>query len=261
MANIALLGCGRLGEVIAGALHDGKVPGCRLVGVMGRGMNRANRLAEAYGCRACQSAAELLELKPDYLIEAATAQALTDCAVDFLSAGCSVICLSIGAFADEAFYSRAAQTAQKNHAQVYLAPGVIGGFDIASTLSMMGKLNGTIVKYKYPNDSGCCPPALTELPDAFDGSAREGFLLSPAHLNIAVAAALACGSLDETRMRVEPIREADRPSFELDLDGEFASANIRVRQGGFGGNPRGPLLAAWSTVALLRRLTSPITFA
>jgi aspartate dehydrogenase len=261
MTKIGLLGCGRLGEIIAGALHDGKVPGCKLVGVMGRGMERATRLAEQYGCTACQSADELLALKPDYVIEAATAQALKDCVLSFLAGGCHVICISVGAFADEDFYNQAAQTAQQHHTKVYLASGVIGGFDIASTLSLMGELKGTLIKYKYPNDSGRCPPALMELPDEFQGSAREGFSLSPAHLNIAVAAALVCGSLDETSIKIEPTLEEDSPSFGFDLDGEFASASLRVRQGGFGGKPKGPVLAAWSTIALLRRLTAPITFA
>lgn len=261
MVKVGVLGSGRLGSLIAGALRDGKVPGCQLVGVMGRKMERAAHLAAECDCEACGNAEQMLALKPDYLMEAATAQALKDNIEEFLVSGCSVICLSVGAFADQVFYDRAARAAQEHHAKVYLAPGVIGGFDIASTLAAMGELRGTLIKFKYPNDSGLCPPGLMELPDAFEGSAREGFQLSPAHLNIAVAAALACGSLDKTRMRVVPILEKNSPSFGFDLEGEFASATLRIRQGGFGGNPQGPALAAWSAVALLRRLTSPITFA
>jgi len=261
MIKVGLLGSGRLAEVIAGALCAGKAPGCELVGILGRSEERAAPLAEKYGCNACGNAASLLALKPDYLIEAATAQALKDHALDFLSAGCHVICLSAGAFADQDFYDQAEKTAVEHNSKVYLAPGVIGAFDIASTLALMGELKGTLIKYKYPNNSGKCPAALTELPDSFDGTALEGFALSPRHLNIAISAALACGDLQETRMKIEPILEEPAPSFGLDLDGEFAGATLRVRQGGFGGKPKGPVLAAWSAVALLRRLTSPITFA
>lgn len=261
MVKVGVLGSGKLGSIIAGALRNGKVPGCQLVGVMGRGMERAARLAAECDCEACGGAEQMLALKPDYLIEAATAQALRDNTLEFLNAGCNIICLSVGAFADQIFYDQAARAAQEHHAKVYLAPGVIGGFDIASTLTVMGELRGTLIKFKYPNDSGRCPPGLMELPDAFEGSVREGFQISPAHLNVAVAAALACGSLDETRMQVVPVLEEDTPSFGFDLEGEFAGASLRVRQGGFRGNPQGPALAAWSAVALLRRLTSPITFA
>lgn len=261
MVRVGLLGCGKLGQLIAAALQDGKAPGCELVGVMGRSTEHSTHLAEICGCAVCKTAGELLALRPDYVIEAATPQALRDSALKFLSAGCSVICLSVGAFADETFYHQAAETARSHHAKVYLAPGVIGGLDIASTLSVMGKLRGTLIKYKYPNDSGRCPHALTELPDEYEGSTRDGYALSPAHLNIAVAAALACGSLDQTCMKIEKILDEDSPSFGLDLDGEFASATLRVRQVSSGGKTKGPVLAAWSAVALLRRLTAPITFA
>lgn len=260
MAKIGLLGCGRLGDIIADALQSGKVPECQLIGVMGRGVEHSTQMAEKYGCKACQSTEEMLALKPDYLLEAATGDALKNCALDFLRAGCSILCLSIGAFADQNFYNLAAKTAQEHHAKVYLASGVIGGFDIASTLSMMGQLNGTIIKYKYPNDSGRCPSALTVLPDQFEGSTRDGFLLSPAHLNIAVAAGLVCGSLDDTRMKVEPISSESSPSFGLNLVGEYASAEIRIWQGGPQRIQKGPMMAAWSLLALLKRLTSPITF-
>ena len=261
VTRVAIMGCGKLGTIIAEALRDNRVPDCRLAGVMGRGAERAARVAAECGCKACGSVGELLALKPDYLIEAATAQALRDCAREGLNTGCSLICLSVGAFADQTFYDQTARAAREHHAKVYLAPGVIGGFDIASTLSAMGELRGTFIKFKAPNDSGRCPPGLMELPDAFDGSVREGFQSSPRHLNVAVAAALACGGLDETRMRVVPALAEDAPSFGLDLEGCLAGASLRVWQGGFAGREPGPALAAWSVVALLRRLTSPISFA
>ena len=34
MKNVCVLGCGRLGQIIADGLHTGKVKGCRLEGVM-----------------------------------------------------------------------------------------------------------------------------------------------------------------------------------------------------------------------------------
>lgn len=260
MSRIGLLGSGKLGEIIAGAIAAGKVPGCTLVGVMGRGMERAARLAERYGCTPCASTAELLALRPDYVVEAATPQALRDCALDFLAGGSHMVCLSMGPLADQAFYDAVVETAQAHHTKLYLASGVIGGLDIAATLAAMGELRGTVVKYKYPRDSGRCPPVLMDLPDQYEGPAREGYQLSPNHLNIAVAGALACGGLDHTRLRIAPITDAATDNFGLDLEGAYAGATIRIRQGGFAGHLGGTDLAAWSAVAALRRLTAPITF-
>ena len=63
MINVGLLGSGRLGHVIAGAIAQGKVPECRLVGVLGRSKERLFPMEEQYGCRACQSPEELLALE------------------------------------------------------------------------------------------------------------------------------------------------------------------------------------------------------
>lgn len=260
MTRVALLGCGKLGSIIAGALADGRVPGCELVGAMGRGMERAARLEERYGCKACGDSKEMLALRPDYLVEAATAQALRECAPEFLAHGCSVLCLSAGALADRDFYRTAWETAQAHGTKLYMASGVIGGFDIASALAVMGPMRGTLLKYKYPNASGRCPAALTELPDSFAGSAAEGFRLSPRHLNIAVSAGLVCGGLEQTGMRIVPIGGGPSPSFGVDMEGELARASVRVWQSGSGGEARGAELAAWSAVALLKRLTSPVTY-
>ena len=257
MTRIGLLGSGRLGEIIARALGDGKVPACALVGVLGRGTERSARLAGAWGGTACAGLEELLALAPDYVIEAANAQAVTEHAPAILSAGRSLICLSVGAFYDEGFYDRCACLAREHGSKVYLASGVIGGFDAASALALMGPARGTMTKYKYPRDTGRCPQGLSELPDRFEGSAREGFLLSPDHLNVAVTAALVCGSLDETRMRVEPVGPDERSGFGFAVEGEYGSARLRVEQSGA---VYGPALAAWSALALLKRLVSPITF-
>ena len=123
MTKIGLLGCGRLGGIIADALCGGKVPGCRLVGVMGRGTGRAVQLAEKCGCVSCGNIRQLLALEPDYLVEAATAQALRDCALEVLSSGRRLICLSIGAFSDEDFYRQVSQTAQAHRAS-FAAPSL-----------------------------------------------------------------------------------------------------------------------------------------
>lgn len=257
MIRVGLLGAGRLAGIIARGLSEGKVPGCALVGVLGRGVERSARLAGECGCTACAGIEELLALEPDYVVEAANAQALKDHAEAVLSAGRSLICLSTGAFHDSDFYDRTARTARAHDAQVHLASGVLGGFDVAAALALMGPVRGTMTKYKYPRDTGRCPQGLSELPDRFEGSAREGFLLSPDHLNVAVTAALVCGSLDETRMRVEPVGPDERSGFGFAVEGEYGSVRLRVEQSGA---VYGPALAAWSALALLKRLVSPITF-
>ena len=94
MINVGLLGCGRLGRIVAKGLREGAVDNCRLVGVCGRTMERSQAIAEACGCTACRDVQQLLYLSPQYIIDASTGDALAEHAVEILSAGCHLICLS-----------------------------------------------------------------------------------------------------------------------------------------------------------------------
>lgn len=54
-------------------------------------------------CAACHTLKELLELKPDYLVESASPAAMKELALPTLENGTSIITLSIGALADTSF--------------------------------------------------------------------------------------------------------------------------------------------------------------
>ena len=103
MKNVCVLGCGRLGQIIADGLHTGKVKGCRLEGVMDGNEKAVKEAARKFQCRACTDIEELMALKPDYVVEAATAEAVKTYAMAVLSQGAELICLSVGAFYDEEF--------------------------------------------------------------------------------------------------------------------------------------------------------------
>ncbi|BDF69165.1 hypothetical protein CE91St41_01460 [Oscillospiraceae bacterium] len=262
MVKIGLLGSGKLGGIIARGLHEGRVPGCKLVGILDQDLAHAQALAdETGGPRACSALPELLSLKPNFVLEAATADALKQYAADILSAPCNIICLSIGALSDGDFYRRAEQAALEHGSKLYLSSGVIGGFDLAATAAMVGPLDASITKHKYPTASPECPAGLRELPDRYEASVRDAFAMSPRHLNIGIAVGLACGGdLDRAKMKVDTVPTDTYMGFSLELEGAFGAAQLHVQQGGEDSVLSGPMLAGWSSLALLKRLTSPITF-
>lgn len=248
MIRVAVMGCGKLGSIIARGIRDGKVKDCHLVGVFARSRESAEKLAEECGCTACTRLEELLALKPEYILEAATGEALMEHGVRCLQAGCNMICLSVGALSNADFFKQAEQTAQENGVKLAAASGVIGGLDLAASALMAGELQGVLTKYHYAG-------AKSHLPEHYEGSAREAIEMSPRHLNIAVAAGLACGSLDKTRMRLDVVLPDEESGFTLELKGDFGSASIRCNRAG-----RGPALAAYSALATLKRMTSAIVF-
>ena len=68
--RLALVGCGKLGVVIAQAWKDGLLEDYEFVGAASRTMESAQKVAAITGCKACETIDELLELKPDFVAEA-----------------------------------------------------------------------------------------------------------------------------------------------------------------------------------------------
>ena len=260
MRRVCVLGCGRLGQIIADGLYSGKVEGCQLAGVMdGNGM-AAEKAAGKFQCKACTGIEELMALNPDYVVEAATADAVKACALAVLSGGAEIICLSVGAFYDHAFRQQAAAAAVQHGTKVHLASGVLGGFDFMTAAAMYGQAETVLVSRKQPSDSPKCPAGLTELPDHYQASVEEAYRMSPGHLNIGIAVGLACGDFKQTQLVIEPVAPDEYTGFAIHMKGDFGKAELYFQQGCDGHPVQGPVMAAWSALALLKRLTSPISF-
>lgn len=251
MIKIGLLGSGKLAKIIAKGIMDGKVPGCCLAGILGRTFENTVSLAKECGCTPCASIDELLALEPEYIVEAATAEALKDCVVPCLKQRCNIICLSVGALCDDDFRNTVEETARENNAKLYIANGVIGGLDLAASAAMSGPMEGTLIKYHFGSVNG--KPGI--FPDHYHGSCREAFEMCPQHLNIAIAAGIACGDLDRTKMGLDLVPAGELPGIKFVLEGTFGKASIVCER-----KESGPILAAWSALATLKRAISPITF-
>ena len=105
-------------------------------------------------CATCHTLKELLELKPDYLVESASPAAMKELALPTLENGTSIITLSIGALADTSFYEKVKETAKANDTRVYLVSGATGGFDVLRTTSLMG--NATARFFRQCNRGNKC---------------------------------------------------------------------------------------------------------
>ena len=252
MVPVALMGIGRLGTKIADALTEGKAPRCRLTGIFARDPEKTAAAAARYGCFGCTEIDRLIALQPSYVIEASKPEAVKAYVPALLEAGISVISLSTGAFADPDFLEICDRLALEHGARVYLASGCLGGFDLAGTMAAMGGLTGTAIQFRAPKRPDAPPTPMDRLPETFAGTALEGFALSPAHLNIVIAAALACGGPEHSRFEIRP-SENGKSSFGLDLANDATLASVRIEANSFD-------LIAMSAVARLDRLTRGVTF-
>lgn len=262
MKKLVIAGCGFLADIVADALINGLLPDYDLVGVYSRTAEKADRLANKMeqhgnGCKATTSMEELLALKPDFLVEAASPEAMKELALPALRNGTSVVTLSIGAFADTAFYHEVRETAAAHGSRVYIASGATGGFDVLRTATLMGNATAS-----FFNEKGVAALRQSPLytPDmerenkvVFSGTAREAIETFPTGLNVAVAASLATVGPEQLQVTMEstPDFRGDRQRVEVRNEQVHAVVDVFSATSA---------IAAWSVVSTLRNIASPIVF-
>lgn len=257
--RLAIAGCGKLGNILADAWCDGLLPEYEIMGVLGRNREHALALAAKAGCPAFETIEDLLDAKPDYVAEMASVQLVKDIGEKVLKAGANLVVLSIGAFADEVFYSRIKAVARENGTKVHIASGAIGGFDVLRTVSLMGQVKTEMVTHKGPKSLQNTPVFRDELledkeeSEVFAGNTKEAIKLLPTKVNVSVAASLATAGTEKTEFHIVsvPGMEGDDHRITAEIDGVKAVVDIYSRTSD---------IAAWSVVALLQNLVSPVMF-
>ena len=271
--RLAIVGCGKLGNIVTEACCMGLLPEYELVGVLGRNRDHAQALAEKGNCKVCEKLEELMELKPDYVAEMASVQMVKDMAETVLAGGANLVVLSIGAFADQEFYQKVQKTAREHKRRVHIASGAIGGFDVLRTVALMGHLNQekaaskgeeskqitNMVTRKGPASLKNTPVFREELMESkedtevFAGNTKEAIALLPTKVNVSVAASIASAGTEKMDFHIisVPGMIGDDHKITEEIDGVTAVVDVYSRTSD---------IAGWSVVALLQNLVSPIMF-
>lgn len=257
--RIAIVGCGFLGNIIVDAWRDGLLDDFEFAGCLSRSMASTQALAAKANCPACATLDELLALKPDYVIEAASPAVLKTIAEPVLRSAANLVVLSIGAFADSAFYEQVKRTATQSGTRVHLATGAIGGFDVLRTAALMSPIDASIRTEKGPASLRGTPVFTEQLlcdsepSEVFSGNARQAIERFPTKVNVAVACALATAGVDRTGVTVTSVPGFQGDDHRIEVTGSEVRVLVDIYS-------RTSAIAGWSVVALLRNLVSPIVF-
>jgi aspartate dehydrogenase len=257
--KLGIVGCGFLANIIVDAWREGLLEDFEFVGCMSRTVESAAALAKKAHCVACENIDELLELKPDYVLEAASPAVLKTIAEKVLSKGANLVVLSIGAFADAEFYERVKQTAMLTGVRVHLATGAIGGFDVLRSVALMSGIEACIRTEKGPASLQGTPVFNAKLlsdnepTQVFSGTARQAIELFPTKVNVAVACALATAGVEKTGVAVHSVPGFQGDDHRIEVVGDEVRVVVDIYS-------KTSAIAGWSVVALLRNLVSPIVF-
>lgn len=240
MKRAAVIGCGALGTILV--TNFARAEGWTLTGVMARTKAHAEALAANAGCRAATTLEELLADKPDLVVEIAGIGAAKAYGEAVLEAGCDFVLVSAGALADADWKARMTETALRTGRRIHVASGAIGGFDVLRTAALMG--------VELPADRETL---------AFEGGVEEAIRGFPKNINVASATASAA---DAPNVRV---RLVARPGLtvnthHIDVKAGEMHCELFFHSAYDPKNPRSSTSTAWSVLALLKNLESPISY-
>jgi aspartate dehydrogenase len=262
--RLGLIGCGSIGSAVVKAIAKGSLPGVKLIGATDQaGIDRAAKLTAAADCPFFAYVPGLLNLKPDLVLEAASAKAVRSYAPGILECGADLMMVSVGALADAEFCGRLMEQAKRQGRRIHVPSGAIGGLDVikAAVLGGLEECRLTTTKppralagARYVVERGMDLEAIREANVIFEGSAEQAARFFPQNLNVAVAVSLAGLGLDKTTVRIIADPAATRNVHELFVRGEFGEATIRLVNQPSLDNPKSSYLASLSVIATLQRI-------
>lgn len=268
LLRAAIVGWGAIGSIVGKAVLRGETPGIALVGVAEpRSLEEVRDLAAKHGFSQVESPSDLLQFKPHVVVETAGQEVLHQCAACFLRAGLTVIAMSAGALAEEAFRKELVSLAAAHGARLVIPSGAIGGLDMVRAAALRNVADVTITTIKPPEALAGAPylaehkidlQAITRRTLIFDGFAEEAAKQFPKNLNVAVTLSLAGVGPARTRVLLYVDPAETRNVHEISLKGDFGEAIFTVAGAPCPDNPKTSILASLSAVATLRDMAGSL---
>ncbi len=209
----------------------------------------------------CRCFEELLEKRPEVVVEVAGHDALRCFGPRVLSAGVDLIIVSVGALANPDTEEAIVQSAKAGGSRVFVASGAIGALDAIASAAACGGLCRVTHTTRKPARALLEPAEvadLTEPRELFRGSARDGALRFPESINVAAAVSLAGIGLDRTEVCVIADPRVERNSHEVVAEGDFGHMRFEIHNIPTDANPKTGRLVALSIVHALRKRHTPM---
>ncbi|MDI6642688.1 MAG: aspartate dehydrogenase [Candidatus Hodarchaeaceae archaeon] len=268
--NVALVGCGAIGSVLARAIDEGRAGDVKLGWVYDLKREKSKALVKKLRLkpRIAKGASEIYADKTvGLVIEAASQQAVEQYSLDIIRSGKDLMVMSVGAFANDKLLKNVRAAAERNGRRVYIPSGAVLGIDgvkaaglgrIREAVLTTRKPPATLAYSEYLQKRRIRLKGLKRPRVVFDGSAREAVKAFPASVNVAATLSLAGIGLDRTRVRIVADPKLRRNVHEIRVRGEAGELITEARNVPFPDVRRTSYLAALSAIRTLRNLSETI---
>ncbi len=183
---------------------------------------------------------QLLDLRPEVIVEGAGHEALRQYGPLILQAGCDLLTLSVGALADETFEAEIRAAALQGNATLRIPAGAIGALDAISAASLAELTSVTHITTKPAHT--LLPPVeavgLREAKEVYRGAARAAAIAFPESVNVMAEVSLAGIGFDRTQVVVVADPAATRNQHVVTAEGSFGTLRFELRNVPSDENPR-----------------------
>jgi aspartate dehydrogenase len=262
--RVAILGCGVIGQYVLDFLADGKLPECEPVGVYLRSpQSKGREHLEQRNIPWTTDLEDLLEFRPDVVVEAATHEAVEVMGPVILSRGTDFIPLSLGAFVDGSLMEKMIRSAEAGGSKLHIPSGGIGALDALQAALLGGVEKVVMTSRKYSTtwkgipaveEMGLDLDNLAEPVLLFEGPARDCVKQYPQSINIAAALSIAGLGFDRTIIRIFADPHVTFNTHEIRWEGPAGKVTVLFENTPVPSNPKTTFQACLSALALLRNM-------
>lgn len=232
--RLGIIGFGAIGSRLARFFATGE-HGPITSAILVRDHQLSSARAVAPEATVCTNLDTFLEASPTVVAECASAHTLAALGPPLLVAGCDLIPLSLGAFADEGQQLRLFNAAASGPGRLEIPAGALGSIGFLAAAREHG-LQEVTVTVAYPIKRWKSMGALqfvdldqVTVPKAFlEASAREVAILFPGHLNVVTGAGLAGLGLDRTQVVLVADPTITQAWFQVEAVSASGPVKIRV---------------------------------
>ena len=252
-----IIGCGAIGSFLAREIDRGNVAHMKLVALFDIDLNKVYKLVESleHKPQIADSFEKFLKLPVDFVIEAASQQAVFQYAEKILKQKKPLLLMSAGALADDLLREKLFRVARENNTKIYIPSGAIAGLDGLKAMSNVRLHRARLTTRKSHSALG----VKTEKPVVvFSGNAHEAAKRYPQNINVAIAFGLAAHAIDILQVEIVADPGVSRNIHTIEVEGEAGKLEITLENFPFPDNPKTSFLAALSALQVLKNIASNV---
>lgn len=261
--KIGIIGCGAIGSTLAKAAEE--MEEVDEIYIFDKSHVCSRMMEERLNKAISILNIEELVSKSDFIIEAASQEAVKLFGMKILESGKDMLIMSIGALVDDSFRKNLENAAKEHKCKIYLPTGALCGIDGINSAAVTGIEEVTLITRKppaafedvaYVKDKGIDLKGLTFPTTLFEGNAKEAVKLFPKNVNVAATVSLAGIGFEKTKVKIIADPKTLQNHHRIEVKGEFGTMSAEVNNLPFEKNPKTSKIAAQSAIAALKKIVS-----